>query len=307
MSDLVSVIVPVYKVEAYLDRCLKSIVRQTFKNLQIILVDDGSPDTCPQKCDKWAKIDSRVTVLHKKNEGSSSARNYGLRAAKGEYICFVDSDDWVAENYVEKLWFNLRHYEADVAYCDFLFVSKPVSISQPPEKIAVCGEEQLMRLFFRVDDGSSSYAVWRALYRRELLDGVRFIEGIITEDVPFTYEIYRKCNKAVFTNQKLYFYFQNHSGITYSPLRKKDLILFEIWDNIVADVPRQYHEWAVLNRQRATFTLYVKAILRGKTDEIGGSLLEQWKAEIKRNYTALVKSKMLNWKRKLILTYIKLR
>ena len=96
--DLISVIVPVYKVEKYLDRCVESIVNQTYKNLEIILVDDGSPDNCPAMCDAWAKKDSRIKVIHKENGGLSDARNAGMRLASGEYICFVDSDDWMDRN-----------------------------------------------------------------------------------------------------------------------------------------------------------------------------------------------------------------
>ena len=100
LNSLVSVIVPIYKVEDYLDECVKSIVDQTYKNIEIILVDDGSPDHCPQKCDKWAKKDLRIRVVHKQNGGLSSARNAGLDVAKGEYIAFVDSDDFISPDYV---------------------------------------------------------------------------------------------------------------------------------------------------------------------------------------------------------------
>ena len=103
LNSLVSVIVPIYKVEDYLDECVKSIVDQTYKNIEIILVDDGSPDHCPQKCDEWAKNDLRIRVVHKQNGGLSSARNAGLDVAKGEYIAFVDSDDFITPDYVEEM------------------------------------------------------------------------------------------------------------------------------------------------------------------------------------------------------------
>lgn len=113
-SGLVSVVIPVYKVEEYLDRCLESIVRQTYKNLDIILIDDGSPDKCPQMCDEWSKKDSRIRVIHKLNEGLGEARNTGIECAKGEYICFVDSDDYIANDMVEKVYFTANKYNADV-------------------------------------------------------------------------------------------------------------------------------------------------------------------------------------------------
>ena len=114
---MISVIVPVYKVEPYLDRCVKSVVDQTFSDLEIILVDDGSPDNCPAMCDAWAARDSRVRVIHKPNGGLSDARNTGMAAATGEYISFVDSDDWIAAEMLERLIQALERDQSDIAAC----------------------------------------------------------------------------------------------------------------------------------------------------------------------------------------------
>ena len=113
----ISVIVPVYKVEPYLDRCVQSVVNQTYPNLEIILVDDGSPDQCPVMCDTWAKKDPRIRVIHKKNGGLSDARNAGMAAASGEYISFVDSDDWIAPEMLERLVKALERDDSDIAAC----------------------------------------------------------------------------------------------------------------------------------------------------------------------------------------------
>lgn len=118
-KPLVSVIVPVYKVEDYLDKCVKSIVAQTYENLEIILVDDGSPDNCPSMCDSWAQKDSRIKVIHKENGGVSSARNSALDAAAGDYICFVDSDDFIEPNAVGYMLENIG--DADVIQCSFSY------------------------------------------------------------------------------------------------------------------------------------------------------------------------------------------
>ena len=109
MKDLISVIVPVYNVESYLNRCIESLVRQTYKYLEIILVDDGSLDGCPHICDKWSERDNRIHVIHKTNGGLSSARNAGLKVAKGEYIAFLDSDDWIHTKFIEHLYLSLIH------------------------------------------------------------------------------------------------------------------------------------------------------------------------------------------------------
>ena len=118
-EPLVSVIVPVYKVEKYLDKCVESIVGQTYKNLEIILVDDGSPDNCPAMCDKWADRDSRIKVIHKQNGGVSSARNAGIDAVQGEFIGFVDSDDWLEPDMYDCLVKNALEYNADISRCGY--------------------------------------------------------------------------------------------------------------------------------------------------------------------------------------------
>ena len=117
--DLISVIVPVYKVEAYLDRCVQSIVDQTYTNLEIILVDDGSPDRCPQMCDEWAKRDNRIRVIHKENGGLSDARNAGMQAASGTYIAFVDSDDWLELRCIEYLYQTAEKNACEIVGCAF--------------------------------------------------------------------------------------------------------------------------------------------------------------------------------------------
>ena len=117
MNELISVIVPIYKVEAYLDECVQSIVNQTYRNLEIILVDDGSPDNCPEMCDEWARKDLRIKVIHKANAGAAAARNTAIDQAKGDYLGFVDGDDYIAENMFEEMLVALSGSEKKMAYC----------------------------------------------------------------------------------------------------------------------------------------------------------------------------------------------
>lgn len=137
-NPLVSIIVPVYKVEAFLDRCVESLLAQSYENIEIILVDDGSPDACPGMCDVWAEKDHRIQVLHKANGGLSDARNQGVKLARGEYVCFVDSDDYVSPDHVEYLLGLLRDYGADIACGSFRPVSGDGESfgSQPEEHVA---------------------------------------------------------------------------------------------------------------------------------------------------------------------------
>ena len=120
MGDLISVIVPVYKVEEYLDKCVQSIADQTYCNLEIILVDDGSPDSCPQKCDEWAKKDHRIVVIHKENQGAAMARNAGLDIARGEYISFVDSDDYLSLDAIEVMYKKMEADHSDLVFAQFV-------------------------------------------------------------------------------------------------------------------------------------------------------------------------------------------
>ena len=120
MGELISVIIPIYNVEAYLDECVQSILSQTHKQLEIILVDDGSPDGCPAMCDAWAEKDSRIRVIHKENGGLSDARNVGIDAATGDYIAFVDSDDWIVPEMYEKMLAALKKENADICACNIL-------------------------------------------------------------------------------------------------------------------------------------------------------------------------------------------
>lgn len=304
MNDLISVIIPVYKVEKYLNRCLNSITNQIYSNLEIILVDDGSPDKCPQICDGWAKKDKRVIVLHKENSGQAAARNMGVNIAKGEYICFVDSDDWVSYEYISKLYELINLYNADVAYCDLIRIKKEKKIINKTSHYKILNNEELMRLFFRIDGGKSLYSVCRGIYKKNIIANISFLEGSIAEDVLFTFDMYSKCKKAVFTDETLYFYFINDEGTTNSPLSIKDLTIINVWDKILKTVPEQYYAWAKLNRDRITFTLYTKGLLRGISNNFDKKLLLQWKQEIKKNFKELRDSNIFDWKRKLLLYYI---
>lgn len=223
-NPLISVIVPVYRVEPYLDRCVQSIVDQTYKNLEIILVDDGSPDCCPEKCDKWAVQEPRITVIHKKNGGLSDARNAGLARASGKYICFIDSDDWIAPQFLEILYFAIAKYNCDLAECDFLRTTGTVPDPLTYEfKTEIRDTEQAMELHLK--DTMFRQVVWNKLYRRKLVT-VLFEKGKYHEDVFWTYQILAKCQRLAHVDAPLYYYFQRSDSImgeTYS-LKRLDAV-----------------------------------------------------------------------------------
>ena len=307
-DELISVIIPVYNVEQYLDRCVQSVLNQTYRNLEILLVDDGSPDRCPQMCDEYARQDSRVKVIHKENGGLSSARNAGLEIVTGNYIGFVDSDDYIASDMYEILLKCINNYDADIAMCDYTRKSHTLEKDKTDfetecRNMKLYAEHDIDMLFFRTHGEKSFYSVWNRIYKRDIVKDIYFIENMINEDVLFTYEIYKKANKIAFLPSKKYLYYKNPQGITRSKLQKKDLSLIEIWNEIVRREQNSENEkYAEINRKRVIYTLYVKKIIYGANKDISKTMLRQWKNEIISNKEEI--SSVLDWKRKVILWLI---
>lgn len=211
--ERISVIVPVYKVEEYLDRCVQSIVDQTYKNLEIILVDDGSPDNCPAMCDAWAQKDTRIKVIHKKNGGLSDARNAGMEVSTGDYIAFVDSDDWVHRDYIIFLYRAIQEHDAELAACNVKVVYEEGSQSteQVQYKAFPANAEQALETLIH---GTGFRAVaWNKLYSRELLKQECFKVGRLHEDEFFTYRILAKAKRLAFVESPLYYYLQRSGSI----------------------------------------------------------------------------------------------
>lgn len=271
-QPIVSIIVPVYNVEKYLDRCLNSLVNQTLKDIEIVLVDDGSPDNSPFMCDEWAKKDSRIRVIHKKNGGLSSARNAGLKVARGKYVGFVDSDDWILPDMYEYLANLLNNNSnADFAAIQMLITKKYLtSVEQPKEKIEFLNQDQLFKVFFRVSTYNIHYCVCDKLFRRELLKDVSFWEGMRFEDIDYNFKFLRKSNNGIYSNQIKYFYFYNENGITRNSLVKSDLQLITIWKNIKNICEQNLPDWyyyADMNYQRAYMGILGKSLKFGVNPE----------------------------------------
>lgn len=212
--DLISVIVPIYKVEQYLDKCIQSIVDQTYKNLEIILVDDGSPDRCPEICDEWAKKDSRICVVHQKNSGVSVARNTGLDIAQGDYIGFVDSDDCIAPNMYEQLLAALKDTDIKASCC---LISRFVNDEPIVMDKTVNDNIKPMNVFEAIN--GSFYericnAVWCKLYRRSVFEDLRFPVGEVNEDYPLMLPIIIKSGGLVLVERAMYYYRKRDGGIT---------------------------------------------------------------------------------------------
>lgn len=238
MTPLVTVVVPIYNVEKYLDRCLNSITNQTYKNLQIILVDDGSPDSCPQMCDDWALKDKRVKVIHKENAGLGMARNSGLEIATGEYIFFFDSDDYIDHTLVEKCVNKAQQHSCDVVVFGRVDVSdegvvkdKPLTNNKSLFKGNTVQNEFLPSMF--TYDMGFGVSVWGKMYRLDVFKRyeLKFISEreIISEDAYFALELYSKDITVGIVNENLYFYYVRSDSLsrTYKEDRqiKNDIFL----------------------------------------------------------------------------------
>lgn len=222
----ISVIIPVYKVEQYLHRCLESVLAQTYADLEVILVDDGSPDSCGAICDEYAQKDSRITVIHQENRGLSGARNAGLDIASGEYISFVDSDDAVAPRFLQVLSEMLEREGAQIAECGRVDVYDD-SLPQPKQNACETeGFDAETAFALLLQNRKFHQTVWNKLYVRDVIGSLRFPEGKLHEDEFFTWQVFLNCEKTVWTNNALYFYYHRPGSIM-ETFSSKRLDLFE--------------------------------------------------------------------------------
>ena len=228
MNELITIIVPVYKVEDYLERCVDSILCQVYAELEIILVDDGSPDRCGEICEAYAKRDPRVKVIHKKNGGLSDARNAGIEQANGRYITFLDSDDWVHEEYVSHLYDLLKKTDADISVCGYLTLGSEQIPDEPAAETVheFTGEEALDRLVAFGDLHAQMIVAWGKLYKTALFDGILFPYGRIHEDEFTTYKLLYRARKVAVTTRKLLYYWQREDSIMGSGFKVKNKLDF---------------------------------------------------------------------------------
>lgn len=213
MEALISIIVPVYGVERYLDECVESIINQTYKNLEIILIDDGSPDNCPKICDDWAKKDSRIKVIHQNNAGVSVARNIGLDNAQGDYIGFVDGDDYIDADLYETVMSVFDNYNVDIVSFDFEYVtekSKSINSFEKIHKDTIYNRiEALSELLL----GNITNHFCNKIYKKYIFDNIKCPVGYVMEDMSTVYKLFLKSEKVYCINKRLYYYRQRKNSI----------------------------------------------------------------------------------------------
>lgn len=241
-EELVSVIIPVYKVEKYLSKCVESVLSQTYRNLQIILVDDGSPDRCGAMCDDYAERDTRIEVIHKANGGLASARNAGLKSAKGEWIVWVDSDDWIEEDMVEYLLKGVIQNQADVAVCGRYEVYTKKKYKFGVSKVSVSTPEEVLRMLLDTQNRQIENFVWDKMWRKSLYEGILFPEGKVFEDFFVTFRLLERANVIACLPDAKYYYFQRPGSIMQNMSLINKLNRYEAaqtrYDGMIKDWPQ---------------------------------------------------------------------
>jgi glycosyltransferase involved in cell wall biosynthesis len=294
MDTKVSVIVPIYKVEKYLKRCLDTIVNQSYPYLEIILVDDGSPDNCGSIAEEYAKADNRIIVIHQKNGGLSDARNTGMLHVTGEYILFVDSDDWLENNMIEQMLNTSIKLKADVvqsafyyAYDDhLLFDQRYFNKGNPP---FILNNIELMTELV-ANERVKNFA-WGKLYKTKLIKDIPFKKGVLFEDVFWAHQVMHRVKKYAILNQPLYYYFQRSDSIvsTYTP---KNLDIIEGLKERQYFIEKYHKELTFQSYKVLLNTIFIHynlLLLNRKKDE-GGSYRKELQTYVKKNYNNFKKA-----------------
>ena len=229
MKDLISVIVPIYKVEPYLDKCISSIVNQTYTNLEIILVDDGSPDNCPAMCDSWAKKDSRIRVIHKANGGAASARNAGMKYSSGSIISFVDSDDIIHNEMYSMLIKAMEETGCEIVQCDLSYFESNIAtvdidVNSNIQYDTYSTTEALSLL---ISDKKIRQTPPNKIYRRRVISAIEWPEERAHEDEFWTYKAIGQSNAICCVNEPMYFYRQHAQSVMHKPFNFKSLDCME--------------------------------------------------------------------------------
>lgn len=282
MSDLISVIIPIYKVEKYIVRCVESIVNQTYTNLEIILVDDGSPDNCPQICDDYAEKDNRIKVVHKENGGLSDARNAGMKVATGDYISFIDSDDYVSLEMYQDMINAAINNKADIVECNVNYDYNGRIEKYNDDKYAVYNDNySVMEAYIK--HYHIKTVVWNKLYERKLLNDIEFEFGKYNEDEFFTYKVLAKVSSYVHLDKYYYYYFQRSDSIMGSSFSLKQLDSVEGCMKRAEFIRQNYGDLYFYVLKNLTFQCignYQKLICDGINDVNAKKILKKYRKQL---------------------------
>lgn len=307
-QEKISVIVAVYNIEQYLDRCVNSVLNQTYHNLEVILVDDGSTDNSGVLCDEFAKQDSRVIVLHKENGGLSDARNAGAKAATGEYITYVDGDDWIEEGMYKAMLGAVKKCQAEIAVCRYKCVYPDRVVDGSTDEVIVFDGREALRAYIKEDERyQMQNAAWNKLYRREFVEGLQFPKGKLYEDIVYTAKLFGRAKRTVYLDRAYYNYVLGREGsIMAAGVNERILtdqlpayfersrFLREIGELELADC----HDFFVYKRMLLTYTAFARGKCHSKEEHRirrqNLKRLEKMIREQKENFTAAYHSASAN-------------
>lgn len=283
---MISVIVPIYNVEKYLVKCVNSILSQSYSELEVILVDDGSPDNCGRICDELAQRDCRIRVVHQENKGLASARNMGLSIAQGDYVAFVDSDDTIDSNMYSMLHSMIETYNADIAICECRKINEDEPLKQveySKYKSMSLDSNELWKLIFGQLNNSSC----NKLYKRILIGDLQFPEKIVHgEDLLFNIEYLAKCHTGVYSKAPMYNYLSRNNSITRSSFNEKNFLEIIAKDK-AKELIGEYMPTQLENAERLCFRArmnVLRSIFANDKDIIYQSKIDEIKEYIRQQY-----------------------
>lgn len=300
-----SIIVPVYKVEQFLDKCVESILSQTFRDFELILVDDGSPDRCGDMCDEWATRDTRIKVIHKENGGLSDARNAGIEKAEGEYIGFVDSDDYIKKDMYEVLLNNIEKFNADMSMCGYVDeYADGRRIDNSCTDVYLWDQKEAIRQVM-MGKNVSVHAVVK-LYRKSLFNNIRYPVRKISEDAYIIMDLLLQAQKIVFTPYSAYYYVHRENSINSSLYRQIDLTRIEAHKKNLNLIEEYYPEYRALAFQRylgANAFVAGKMAMSGISERTNSDCKKVFQ-ELRKNYAQIIRGSYFSSRRKASITIL---
>ena len=287
-TEKISVIVPIYNVEKYLNRCIDSIINQTYENLEIILVDDGSPDDCGKICDEYAKLDKRIKVIHKKNGGLSDARNAGIDVSKGKYLTFIDSDDYIDLDYVEFLYNLIKKFKTKMSICiERIYYENGTILSKENDREVVLNQKEVLEKMLYQDEINVS--TWAKMYDRSLFKKIKFPKGKIFEDAFTTYKLVMECDKVAVNVKCKYNYMIRKGSILTADFNLNKLLLIDAYQQMTRDVLKIYPDLDLACKRANIYSrlstlrqmIYTKNRLKNKEQEIREYIINNSKEVLK--------------------------
>lgn len=265
----ISVVIPIYNIKDYIHKCIESILNQTFTDFELLLIDDGSSDGSQIICDEYQLKDNRITVIHKKNGGLSSARNTGIKKAKGKYICFIDGDDYIDNDMLEIMYEYTIRENADIVEVGSRWIYPNKTLEYCVKDTIVCDNFTALEMY--LESRCFTAVAWNKLYRLSLFEDIKYPEGCLHEDIGTTYKLLYKAKNLVSINQVKYNYIQRNTSISYMKFTKSHLVALEFWEKIYNFIKDINHK-KLISRCYISFIYfalgwYVRAVKSGVKDK----------------------------------------